>query len=323
MSADTVSNEQFLAALFEDAPPDTYTVVASFPGDPNAATRRDWAGFPWARGQALRWGFDSGNTYLTVSAFTPDPQTGDRRRRKVQFAALMALMIDDVGTKVPRERILLPATAEIETSPANFQAYYFLKQNAASRDRGVCERVIKAMIKTGLATAGKDPGMNGVTRFARLPNGVNGKAKYVSQLGRPFRTRCVALAPHRRYEIEEIAAAWELDTTAAEREWLAPELTADQVAQVGARFAALIETLKMLRMYKQRIGPGPWHEIQCPWIAEHTDRADSGAAICEPTADNRYRGGFRCHHGHGEAMHLSDVHEFIRAVIRELEQVRA
>lgn len=317
-----ITNEVFLEALFADAAPGAYTIITSFPGDPYKAGRFEWAGRPWRPGQRLRRGFDCGNPYLTVSAFEADPETGEQRRRKAQFHSLHAVMIDDVGTKVPPDRVLLAPSAEIETSPQNFQDYLFVVQDTAARDRVVCERLINAMIAYGLTTAGKDPGMAGVTRYGRLPNGVNGKAKYVAQLGRPFRTHCTSFDPARRYTLAQIAAAWQLDITTPVRPRTVVTFAPAQVARAGEQFTALLETLAMLGLYKGRIGPGPWHEITCPWVYEHTDHADSGAAVCEPAETNGFRGGFRCHHGHGAALHITNVHEFLRALVREVERAR-
>jgi hypothetical protein len=315
-----VSNVIFLEALFEDVAPATYTIIASFLGDPYKADRLAWAGRPWMPGQRLPRGFDCGNTYLTVSSFTPDPHTGECRRRKCQFYSLLAVMVDDVGTKVQREKMRLPASAVIETSPDNEQHFLFIRQDTAAHDRSVCERLIQAMIKGGLTSSGTDPGMGGVTRYARLPAGINGKAKYVERLGRPFRTRCLSFEPTRRYSIAEIASAWQLDLRQHERRRAIVALTAQQAAQAGEQFSALIQALELLELYRGRIGPGPWHEITCPWIEEHTDRADSGAAISEPGPENGFRGGFRCHHAHGERLHMTHLRAFMRELVRGINR---
>jgi hypothetical protein len=316
MTAISVTNEVFLEAMFEDAAPGTYTMVASFCGDPYKAGRGAWAGRPWSPASRLPHNFSLGNTYLTVSTFEPDPLTGDQRRRKSQFRALHAVMIDDIGTKVHRDKLLLMPSALIETSPGNFQAYLFVAQDASATDRGTCERLIRAMIASGLTADGSDPGMNGVTRYGRLPAGINGKAKYVASLGRPFDVRCLEFEPARRYTSAEIAAAWRLDLAAKPDVFpgrsSAAFISADQVARAEQQFSALIELFEQLGMYKGRIGRSPWHNVTCPWIDSHTDRTDSGAAISDPSPENNYAGGFRCHHGHCEAWHMGDVRRWVR-----------
>jgi hypothetical protein len=316
-----VSNTVFLEATLVDAMPGTYTIVCSFRGDPYKADRAAWAGRPWSPGQKLPSGFDAGNTYLTVSTFEPDPQTGECRRRKSLFQAMHAVMVDDIGTKVQPAKLLLAPSAMIETSPANFQAYYFILQDADARVRPTCERLIDRMIAAGLTADGKDPGMAGVTRYGRLPVGVNGKAKYVKQLGRPFPTHCTLFEPQRRYSIAEIAAAWKLDLSApATAHASVVSIEPAMLKRAGRQFSALVETLQMMQMYHGKLGSGPWHSITCPWIDSHTDRTDTGTAIAEPSPDNRYAGGFRCHHGHCEQRGMRDIRAWLRELVRLIDE---
>jgi hypothetical protein len=300
-------NRTFLEAMFCDALPGTHTVVCSFVGDPYKVKRGAWYGRPWAPGDALPWGFDWGNTYLTVSTFEPDPDTGECRRRKALFVALHAVMVDDVGygmgSKVDRAKLALAPSALIETSPANYQAYYFLQQDTETRDRSLCERTVDAMVAAGLTKDGSDPGMKGVTRYGRLPVGVNGKAKYVKALGKPFPVRLEAFEPDRRYTLAAIREAWKLElapkqrfeTRAADLANVDPQLI--EAATKG--FDALLKLFKEAGKYLSPEGhAGPWHQVTCPWIDSHTDRADTGAAIAAPGPDNYYVGGFKCWHGH-------------------------
>lgn len=114
-----ISNGIFLEALFEEMTPGCHTIICGFPGDPLTAGRENWAGRPWHPGDKVPPNFDHMNSYLTVSAFEPDPETGDLRRRKANFVAMHAVMVDDVGTKVDSSQIKLPPSAAIETrSPA-------------------------------------------------------------------------------------------------------------------------------------------------------------------------------------------------------------
>lgn len=336
-----IENLTFLEAMFADAAPGTHTIVCSFEGDPYAGERFKWAGRPWAPGRTLermartgetdretgeiRWRefpFDSGNTYVTVSSFDPDPESGKRRRRKESFSALHAVMVDDIGTKVDRARLLLQPSALIETSPANFQAYLFLRQDNDTRDRELCELLIDRMIGSGLTATGADPGMKGVTRYGRLPVGVNAKQKYVAKLGKPFAVRCEHFDPLRRYSIREIAQAWRLDLTKPAPIRPHVELTAEQIERAQQSFDALIEVFSALGMYLGKSRSGPWHDIVCPWVHEHTDRSQSGTALAEPTEANNFAGGFRCHHSHGELLHMRDVRRFMRC-LREQLQVTA
>jgi hypothetical protein len=57
------------------------------------------------------------------------------------------------------------------------------------------------------------------------------------------------------------------------------------------------------------IGGGK-HDITCPWVHEHTDALDTGAAYFEP--DDLYpRGGFHCCHSHGHKFKIGALLEFL------------
>ena len=323
-----ITNEQFLNSMFKDAPDGTHTIVTSFQGDPNTAGRRAWAGQPWTPGMSLSCGFDRefqrGNTYTTVSLFTPDPTTGECRRLKTLFHSLRAVMIDDVGTKVDRKKILLAASAVIETSPGNEQHFLLIRQDAAARNRAAAEHLVDAMIRAGLTADSTDPGMRGVTRYGRLPVGVNAKQKCVNQLGHPWRVRCLSFNPGRRYTIEQVAAAYGIDLRQpAPRRSPARKRTPAETRNSDKQFTALLECLQRLGLYHRQCGAGPWHEITCPWVHEHTDQADNGAAVSEPALENGWNGAFRCHHSHGDRLHIGELRRFITRALIELARGRA
>lgn len=317
-----ITNEMFLEAMFEDMPPGTYTIVTAFGEDPVAAPHGRWAGRPWQTGDILPVTYDGTwapcNTYLTISLFVPDEaaesESKKYRRRKKQFHSLRGVMIDDVGTKIDRKRIVLPLTAEVETSPGNLQGWYFIRQDEDSHTLTVSEGLIAAMVEQGLTADAVDPGMKGVTRYGRLPNGINNKAKYVKKLCKPWRVQLRSYQPSRRYSIGQIASAYHLDigqlrAKVRKRNALPP--STEQIGHADKRFEALARALQYLGLYKGKNGNEPWHAITCPWVHEHTDQADDGAGICEPTQENGWHGAFRCHHSHGERLHLEDLRRFI------------
>jgi hypothetical protein len=226
-------------------------------------------------------------------------------------------MIDDVGTKVADDKLRLDPSVMLETSPGNKQAYLFVAQNGDAQDRPLCERLIDQMVAHGLTTSGLDPGMKGVTRYGRLPVGINNKAKY----GKPFEVWCLEFAPERRYTIGQIADAWGLDLLEREPERKVIPITPELAARNGKRVAAMLTAMQLLGLYKKRIGVGPWHEVTCPWVNEHTGRVDNGTAIAEPHAENNFHGGFRCHHGHGERLNIAAVRSWLRRIREELRRV--
>jgi RepB DNA-primase from phage plasmid len=324
MSMNIPNNRVFLESGFIDAMPGTHTMLCGFEGDPNNAgdpndsnsdARYKWAGRPYMPGQALPSQIkDTTNNYVTVSVFKREAD-GSRRRRRTSFYSMHLLMVDDINTKVPFANVKLPPTALIETSPDNFQGFLFLKQDADSRERDVCERVVQRMIRAGLTSDATDPGMSGVTRYGRLPVGVNAKAKYVEKLGHPFRVRCVEFDPSRRYSIGEIAAAWGLDMRPDRPRAPVVQISEGQALHANKKFAALLHFFQVIGRYRGPISGG-WHEIVCPWEYMHTDPTATGTALAAPSAANNFAGGFRCFHGHCVDRSMIDIRAFVEEFVR-------
>jgi hypothetical protein len=69
----------------------------------------------------------------------------------------------------------------------------------------------------------------------------------------------------------------------------------------------VVTALKGQGLYKTPLGSGK-HDITCPWVREHTDGLDTGAAYFEP--DELYPlGGFCCQHSHGGGFHIRQLLE--------------
>jgi hypothetical protein len=307
-----ITNSEFLDAMFRDLPPGAAAMTAEFPGDPAAARRGAWFARPWMPGDATR-GAPSWNAYVAVSSFRADPATGEFRRRKAQFARLHALMIDDAGTKVSlaRARRLAPS-ALTETSPGNYQAWLFLRSCEITDSRERAERLVLSMIDHGLQ-APTDPGMAGVTRFGRLPIGTNGKAKYRSASGVPFRVRLESWSPETRYTVAEVAEAYGLNLDApGPQEAHAPAVTPVRSAhQRIDGFMELLRAVESAGLYQGSLGEGR-HAVTCPWVSSHTGKDGTGSALFEPSTGNNWLGGFRCHHGHCADRHIGHVYAWAR-----------
>jgi len=261
-----VTGGQFLKAIFAEIARGHHTVLCAIPGDPEEAERKAWAGRPWWPGKKIprseRNRFLTGNAYLTISSFHALAD-GYRPRRKENFVALHAVMLDDVATKIPWARAnRLPLSALVETSPGNFQGWLFLRLDDDARDREVAARLIERMIAAGLTADGADPGMRGVTRYGRLPIGINGKAKYVAALGAPFEVRCCGFNPDLRYTVAQIAEAFGLDMRPEPAR--APRLVtrAEALAAIDV-FEALLWCLGKAELYDGRApSASGWIEIR-------------------------------------------------------------
>ena len=148
----SVSNSDFLQALFGAAPDDHRPILVSFAGNPSQTANSSWFGYPWpGEDPGLSFG---ANNYFSLAVFRPD-DAGQYRRRKDQFVALHAIMLDDLGGKVPMERLTLPPSWLLETSPGNHQAGYLL--SAPLSDGLLADRLVNAIVAAGLC----DPGANG------------------------------------------------------------------------------------------------------------------------------------------------------------------
>jgi len=312
-SGANVSNEEFLTALGHGMPDDERLILCAFHGDPNSVPLGAWKPRAWRAGKDCP-STPEQNAFVTVSSFRRAAD-GTWRRRGEVWAAGRALMIDDLGTKVPLATIApLPPTALIETSPSNFQAWYFLSE--PERDRWRFDAMIRAFIDQRLAAA--DPGMSGVTRVGRLPRGANGKPKY----GGAWPTRAHVWAPERRVSGEELIEGFGLKLAGRRRlgmERLVPEEGAVRVEMFEAALGWLRQNAMLKRETPDASG---WIEMTCPWVDQHTGRADTGAAIRLPEAENSYYGAFRCHHGHCVNRGWPQLTEWIAEISAErLERV--
>lgn len=103
---DWVSNQAFMQTVFGEALGDNRPIVVSFTGNPSSVNGKSWFGRPWyadAEADILK---PDRNNYFSLAMFGPD-EAGLYRRRKAHFAALCALMLDDIGGKVEMDRLTL------------------------------------------------------------------------------------------------------------------------------------------------------------------------------------------------------------------------
>jgi len=304
-----LTNRDFLAYAFFRSSADEMPWVTSFAGDPKDVARGVWFGRPaLPLPQFIR---PTANNYIVVSTFKR-ADDGRFHRRKDCFAGLFMVMVDDVGTKVPFKNLRLEPTCLVETSPGNFQAWYFLTE--PERDRVRAERLIKGMIASGLTTDGADPGMNGVTRYGRLPVGINGKGKYIDKAGKPFLQRVAHWSPGTRYSLDDIATAYGVDLSELiipRRKIVAKPRGAPVVGDDG-----LTGVLEAAGLYLEPLSGIPGgHRIICPWVHEHTDEDPTGTVYFEPSEENSWSGGFKCHHGHCQHRTIADLRHFVSRLL--------
>ena len=200
-----ITNAEFLAAVIPWTPEGAFVAVSSKGGDPSLG------GWPARRAGLAAGGLSAEtNNYFGCSSFYPSDD-GSFKARKTQFAACHFLMLDDLGTKVPLERLEgFELSWLIETSPGNYQGGIILAEPLT--DGVVAVRLLNAVIKAGLCDAGA---AGPLSRWARLPVATNGKPKYADEVGAPFQCRLHEWRPDNRYTPQEIVDRLQLELAPA------------------------------------------------------------------------------------------------------------
>ena len=261
-----VTNSEFLTALFGvDAP---WVHVTDFPYDP-LQIPDDKRQVSWMGDYFCRYNLTPGtNQYFTISNFYCDEQN-QARRRKALFRHTPVIVLDDVKEKLAMDEVLkLPRPSWIlETSPGSEQWGYIL--NTPCIDRAQVENLLDGLVANGLAPDGKDPGMKGVTRYVRLPEGTNNKASKLVN-GMPYQCRMTLWEPFNRVTIEQLATPFAVDLDAVRR-----ESRIDGAADVSDH--PLVNIPEIIHIKEVR-SDGRF-DITCPWVNEHTGIDDSGSAV--------------------------------------------
>ena len=306
-----VTNADFIAAAYPLVREGAFVAVCSKGGDPNqggwVASRAD---------QVVDKMPPKQNNFVGCASFYPGDD-GSFRARKAQFAACHVLMLDDLGTKVPMDRLAgFELSWLIETSPGNHQGGIILAEPLTDGDEAV--RLLNALIEAGLCDAGATGPQS---RWARLPVGINGKQKHTGLDGAPFQCSLIEWHPEKRYTPKDIVDQLRLELAPAGRPVKAKKQTdgpnnashgnlnnADDVLTPKAAENPVVAALKARGLYKTPLGSGK-HDVTCPWLHEHTDQLDTGAAFFEP--DDRYPiGGYCCQHSHRQKYRIRELLEF-------------
>lgn len=305
----SVTNTSFINAVFPSMPEHAFAAICSKAGDPNIG---GW--------NALRCDdnadnlLSSHNNFFNCSSFYPG-EDGSFRALKGKFAACHFLLLDDIGTKVPLERLgEFKLSWLIETSPGNHQAGIIFSEPIVNGD--VAVRLLNAIISAELCDAGAT---GPLSRWARLPVGINGKPKHADENRAPFECRLVNWNPESRYTPQEIVEGLNLALapiappkkrilhSAENHRGAGSDI--DAVLMPRAHENPVISALKERGLYKMPLGSGR-HDVTCPWVHEHTGELDTGAAYFEPD-DFFPVGGFCCQHSHRDQYKIGKLLEFI------------
>jgi len=289
-----VTNDQFIEAIFAPRLGIHRPLVCGFAPDPRTA--KSWAATPWpcqTANELLNW-------FVAPALFKPD-ESGKYHAKESLACSVHALMLDDLGSKIPMDRISADTFSWLlETSPGNFQGGFIF--DAPIFDIQSFTQLKRDLIQAGLC----DPAASGAAaRWMRLPSASNTKQIY----GTPSpKCRLAVWQPQRRYSIDELRYALnligipvEVDDPVSKLDLVAT-LDTPKHSDLGEQ---VITALKGLGLYKQQLSTGK-HDITCPWVTEHTDSVDHGTAYFEPSP--KYpKGGFKCFHSHGEKYHIREL----------------
>jgi hypothetical protein len=304
-TCDLLSNDDFMRGIFGDISSSERPITVSFAGNPTEVSNAKWFGKPWIAGKTPLP--DDRNNYVSFAIYKPD-QEGKYRRQKKHFAGLYAVMLDDIGSKVPLERISVAPSWAIETSAGNFQMGFILEQPITSTIEA--DHLLDAIISAGLT----DPGANGpCARLGRLPKAINGK--YLNDDGSHLSCKLTEWHPERRYSITALVDGLEIELKETSQQQRAYkhsdsiEFDHDDVHIPRPNENPVIAALKESGRYKQPLGDGK-HDISCPWLHEHTHQVDQGTAYFEPS-ESYPLGGFKCMHGHCAHRRVGALHEFL------------
>ncbi|MGV7243584.1 DNA-primase RepB domain-containing protein, partial [Caballeronia sp. M23-90] len=279
--------------------PDDQRVMAAFaenanelPDENGEVKNRGFWAKPWKTGKGIP---NDKNSFVVISASAarePDADWKDKFwRSKSTFGSGLALMVDDIGTGAGSKggmsledlKAKLPPTVIIETSKNNHQCWYFFSAPVTNRDQ--YEAFLGAFAKHALDKGG-DKTIKDITRFGRLPVGINNKRLEDGSLkyGAVFQVRQVFADYDRRYTMAAIEGAFGFKTVVRKKASTV-EVTesSDTNAILLARAVEICSKLGWGEGGGEMAMKSPGkYRMNCPWGEEHTGGVKSGAYIWGP-----------------------------------------
>jgi hypothetical protein len=305
-----------------------------------------WWPVPYKEGKYIN---ESANCYACISSSikTPNPKTGDLRywRGEASFGHGLALMVDDIGNgkgskgglTLEHFDAILPPTVTVETSPGNYQLWYFFDAPEESLPR------FKAFLSCFVAHVlqkGGDNTIKDISRYGRMPCGVNNKRhnmdgdfKYPVLDGRgktgPYRVQIANADYSRRYSMYRIAQVFGFEIVVPiKREF---EFNEDEY-----KFDAVWLRMAEHILSSGKLGEGSGgdvvmnmsgkYRIACPWGNEHTNGDPYGAYFRGPIPGAEVEFVFGCGHDTCRKVHKRTWAAFtdeivINKIAMELEDI--
>lgn len=290
--------EDFLVQLGRGLPPDE-RVMVGYASEATVQTDKDgkklnkgWWPEPWKPGKYIK---SSNNCYVCISSsIKTQNDKGEWRywRGEASFGHGLALMVDDIGAgagakgglSVEDISSVLKPTAIVETSPGNHQLWYFFDEPVEEMRR--FKSFLMCFVQKVLVDRGGDTTIRDVSRYGRMPVGINNKRLESGALKYPkdFEVRLLYANYDRRYSMDEIAKKFDFDIIEPQppREYDAEREAEHQMDEYWLNYAvALMDRVKAGEgsngaMRKNMSGK---YRMRCPWGDEHTNGDPYGGYI--------------------------------------------
>jgi hypothetical protein len=306
--------EKFLTEL-QSTIPDTERVMAGYADEATVQVdeygkkiNAGWWPAPWKLGKPIN---TNANCYACISSSikTPNPKTGLMRfwRGDASFGHGLALMVDDIGhgkgskggLDLDHFKKILPPTAIVETSPDNFQLWYFFKEPQESL---LYFRALLIGFVSNVLEKGGDYTIKDASRYGRMPCGINNKrnksGEYKYEDGK-YQVHLIEADYSRRYNPDEIAQAFQFEIILPTRRQQEFNETDYKIDAIWLKMA--IQITNELRMGEGAGGEvvqnqSGKYRIRCPWGYEHANGDPFGAYFRGPIpgAENEFV--FGCGH---------------------------
>jgi hypothetical protein len=257
--------------------------------------------------------------YFNASTCVPDSEGALRHKRDL-FSAFHVLVLDDIGTKIPLDRLpealRTQPTYIIESSPDNFQYGYVLDEPVTNYDHAV------AIIQTAAMAKLTDAGGLMATKIVRLPDGVNGKKDPDKRLF-PVKLHTMEgpywtpekLLEHINFELNDELVTWEKIVKGS----LAPLATKYHTkylphAPIAQSIDGAIDPVLEWLYREDRVladSGNEWIDIRCPWCHGHTTGDDAAGYKPVGRGADPYIRSFNCFHEHCADNHTKEFIHFI------------
>lgn len=256
--------------------------------------------------------------YFGTAVCQADPDDSRLYNRKSLFGALHVVILDDIGTKVPLDRIPenFPPSYKLETSEGNFQYGYILDEPVD--DLAAAEALIQLVYESGCS----DEGGKMPNKLVRMPEGVNGKpgkGGFISRL---------TDMTDKNYSPQDILDALELNVSWADVLEDAESITKKRasnsigatpwssVAPVASALNGVIDpVLEWLYESGQVLtdNGGEWVDIKCPWDHEHSTGDATAGYVPIGRGEDVCMRGFHCFHDACAAQHTPEFLKYVSA----------